>query len=271
VPTAVARLAAPILAAVVGLSVAGPAMAAGLPPFDVQTLDQAQIDLVTLVNQQRVAHGLIALQSDADATAFATRRAQAIASMGVLTHTGPDGQTVFDAIRASGMTWFAAGEILVWNNYPTEPDSTAHAVAAWLASPSHNAIMLSADYNYVGFGAAVSASGDRYYAGIFMKLPDRTAGWAAVGPVSVAALDATKSRVTVRWSGGDTQLQVLTAGLRVFEVQRRMAGGAWLSAGTTTRSSLQLTLARGHLYEFRIRARDNAGNRSAWTSAPVRT
>ncbi len=246
-------------------------MAVGLPPFDVQTLGQARTDLVTIVNQQRVAHGLIALQADADATAFATSRAEATAAMGVLTHTGPDGQTVFDAIRASGMTWFGAGEILVWNNFPTEPDSTAQAVAAWLASPSHSAILLSADYNYVGFGAAVSATGDRYYAGVFMKLPDRTAGWAAVGPISATALDATKSRVTVHWSGGDTQLQVLTAGLRVFEVQRRLAGGAWQSAGTTTRTSLQLKLARGHVYEFRVRARDRAGNRSAWTSASIRT
>lgn len=270
-PTAVRRLASAILATVVVLSITGPAMAAGLPAFDMLTLVQARADLVTLVNDRRVAHGLVALQVDSTATALAASRVQSMASMDTLSHAGLDGSTLFDAIRASGMTWYGAGEVIVWNTYPTEPESTAQAVAAWLASPAHESIMLSSDYNYVGFGAAVSATGNRYYAGVFLKLPDRTAGWARAGSTSVTALDATMARVTVRWSGGDTRLQVLTAGLRDFEVQRRLTGGAWQLVGMTTRTSLSVTVARGKAYEFRIRARDKAGIRSPWSSVSVRT
>lgn len=259
------------MAAVLSLSIAGSAVAAELPAFDGRTLIQAGTDLMALLNGQRVARGLVALQADPEAMAFATGRAEAMASMGMLSHTGPDGRTVFDTIRASGMTWYGAGEILGWNNYPTEPDSTAHAVAAWLASPTHASIVLSADYNYVGFGAAISSTGNRYYAGVFLKLPDRTAGWVSAGPISATALDATRSRVNLHWTGGDTRLQVLTAGLSAYEVQQRSAGGAWQSAGTTTHSSLSVTVARGKVYEFRIRARDRAGNRSAWSSVSVRT
>ena len=270
-PTVAIRLAAPILVAVLGLSTAGPAVADGLPAFDAPTLAQASADLATVVNGQRVAPGLVALQIDPDATALAATRAEVMASADTFAHAGPDGLTTFDAIRASGMTWFDAGEVIAWNTYRSEPDSTAQAAGAWLASPEHRSILLSGDYNYVGFGAAVSATGIRYYAGVFLKLPDRTAGWARPGSMTATVQDATRSRVTFRWTGGDTRLQVLTAGLRDFEVQLRLVGGAWQSAGITTHTSLTITLARGRVYQFRIRARDKVGNRSAWSSVSVRT
>jgi uncharacterized protein YkwD len=271
VPTTTRRLAALTLAALVGLTIVGPASATGLVAFDAPTLAQARADLATFVNAQRVGHGLVPLQLNSSAIAWAVTRADAMASMDQLSHTGTDGRTVFDAIRASGMTWYAAGEVLAFNTYPDEPTSTAQTVADWLASPAHASILLSNDYNYVGFGAAVSATGARYYAGVFLKLPDRTAGWARTGTASTAAIDAALARVVVRWSGADTRLQVLTAGLRDFEVQRRVAGGTWLSVGTTTHTSMAFSLARRATYEFRIRSRDNAGNRSSWSLVTVTT
>src|SRR4029077_7895694 len=112
----------------------------------------------------------------------------------------------------------------------TEADSTAQAVAAWLASPVHRSIILSAGYNYVGFGAAVSpASGNRYYAGVLLKASDETGAWTKTVAPSVQVLDGTKARVTVAWTGADPRLQVLTSGLRDFEAQHRVVGGAWQS------------------------------------------
>lgn len=273
-PAVLRRLVPLGLSVVLGLSLAGlhagPA-AAGSPAFDAPTLLRARADLAAMVNQQRVAHGLIALQPDPEATAMAVSRAETMASMDELDHAGPDGRTTFDVIRASGMTWFGAGEVIAYNTSQSEPESTAQTMAGWLASPTHVSIILSTEYNYAGFGAAVSASGNRYYAGVFLKLPDRTPGWAKAGRVTVAVVSATKSRVTVRWTGGDTRLQALTAGLQDFEIQRRLAGGAWQSAGTTTHTSVSFTLARGHAWQFRICSRDRAGNRGAWSVAAVRT
>jgi uncharacterized protein YkwD len=275
VPTFTRRLVPLVLTFALGTTItgltAGPASAATLPPFDVSTLTVARADLTAGINEQRRAHGLVSLQVDPRATAMAVSRAETMASMDALGHAGPDGRTVFDAIRASGMTWYGAGEVIAFNTYPGEPESTGQAVSDWLASPAHTAIVLSTDYNYVGFAAAVSASGNRFYAGVFMKLPDRTPGWAKAGRVSVSVVDAARSKVTVRWTGGDTRLQVLTAGLRDFEVQRRIAGGTWQSAGITTHTSLSVTMARGRSYEFRVRSRDRAGNRSPWSSVSVRT
>jgi len=270
VPTAAARLASPILAGLLILSVAPLTVAAYPGPFDLATLVRAESDLATLVNAQRAGQGLVALQMDPQAMAIAEKRAEIIATMDALSHTGPDGHTVFDAINEAGITWMGAGEVLVWNNYPTEPESTLEAVSAWLGSPSHRSIILSSDYNYVGFGAAVSTTGNRYYAGVLLKAPDKTGGWTKAGLVSVQALDAAKARVTVRWTGSDTRLQVLTAGLRDFEVQRRVVGGAWQSLGFRTVTSVTETLPRARTYEYRIRARDRAGNRGLWSLLTVR-
>jgi uncharacterized protein YkwD len=258
-----------VIAVLTLAALAGPA-AAALPPFDLTTLAQAEASLVSRVNEQRAASGLVALQVDPDAVAIARQRAETMAATDVMSHQNPDGTDVFDAIAAAGIPWFGAGEVIVWNNWPTEADSTAQAVAAWFGSPSHANILLSTDYNYAGFGAAVSPiSGKRYYAGVILKRTDRTAAWAKAGTTTQKVVDATRTQVTVRWTGGDPRLQVLTAGLRDYEVQRRVVGGSWRALGYRTTTSVTETLPRSRTYEYRIRARDKVGNRGAWSTLTV--
>jgi len=270
VPTATRRLSASLFAGLLLVSLAGPA-AAALPAFDLTTLVQAEANLGSLVNAERTGQGLVDLQLDPDVVAIARQRAETMAATDLLSHKNPDGSNVFDAIAAAGIPWFGAGEVLVWNSYAAEADSTAQAVAAWLGSPPHRSILLSADFNYVGFGAAVSPiSGNRYYAGVLLKRTDRTAAWAKAGTTSQHVLDATRTQVTVRWTGGDPRLQVLTAGLRDYEVQRRVVGGAWRSLGFRAGTSVTETLPRARTYEYRIRARDRAGNRGLWSLLTVK-
>jgi uncharacterized protein YkwD len=269
VPTTLRRLGATVIAMLMLVSFAGPA-AASLPTFDLTTLAQAEANLVSRVNAERSARGLIALHLDPDAVAIARQRAETMAGADVLSHTNPDGTDVFDAIVASGIPWFGAGEVIVWNSWPAEADSTTQAVAAWFGSPPHASILLSSNYNYAGFGAAVSpVSGKRYYAGVILKRTDRTGAWAKVGTTSKSVIDSSKVKVTVRWTGGDPRLQVLTAGLRDYEVQRRVVGGTWRSLGYRTTTSVTETLPRARTYEYRIRARDKAGNRGAWSTLKV--
>jgi len=270
VQTAVRRLGALGFAGLLVFSFAGP-VAAGLPPFDVTTLVQAETSLGSLVNAERKAQGLIALQIDPDVVAIARYRAEAMAATDVLSHQNPDGSDVFDQIVAAGIPWFGAGEVIVWNSWPTAEDSTAQAVSAWFGSAPHRSILLSTDYNYFGFGAAVAPiSGNRYYAGVLVKRTDRTAAWAKPGQTSQSVVDATRARVTVRWTGGDPRLQVLTAGLRDYEVQRRVVGGSWRALGYLTSTSVTETLPRSRSYEYRVRARDRVGNRGAWVLISVK-
>lgn len=269
-PTTVRRLCASAIALLMLMSFAGTA-AASLPSFDLTTLAQAEANLVSRVNAERSARGLIALHLDPDAVAIARQRAETMAAADVFSHQNPDGTDVFDAIAAAGIPWFGAGEVIVWNSWPTEADSTTQAVAAWFGSPPHASILLSTNYNYAGFGAAVSpVSGKRYYAGVILKRTDRTGAWAKVGTASKRIVDARKVKVTVRWTGGDPRLQVLTAGLRDFEVHRRVVGGSWRALGYRTTTSVTETLPRARTYEYRIRARDKVGNRGTWSTITVK-
>lgn len=267
--TSVRRLGALAFAALLAFSVAGPA-AAGLPAFDVPTLVQAEASLGAVVNAERRTQGLIELQVDPDVVAIARQRAEAMAASDVLSHQNPDGSDVFDQIVAAGIPWFGAGEVIVWNSWPAAADSTAQAVSAWFGSAPHRSILLSTDYNYVGFGAAVApVSGNRYYAGVLVKRTDRTAAWAKPRDISTSVVDATRARVTVRWTGGDPRLQVLTAGLLDYQVQRRVVGGTWRDLGYRTSPTVSETLPRSRTYEYRVRARDRAGNRGSWVLITV--
>ncbi|MEO8438500.1 MAG: CAP domain-containing protein [Chloroflexota bacterium] len=233
-------------------------------PVTDAVLTQSALDLVTLSNRQRTALGLVALRIDPDLMAIAKTRAEVMATNDIMSHTEPNGQKVFDRINAAGLTWYAAGEIIVWNTYPTEPLSVAEAIRAWMASPGHREVMISTGYNYVGFGAAVSATGKRYYAGVYIKEPDESGAIARFRYTSKRSISGGRTRVTIRWAGHDARLQVLTSGLRYFEVQRRLVGGSWASWGTTTATSKTVTWSRAYDREVRVRARDKAGNWGTW-------
>ncbi len=258
------------LAATLLVSFTSP-VAAALPALDLSTLVQAEGSLASFVNAERTGQGLVALQVDPDIAAIARQRAEAMAAMDLMSHKNADGSDVFDQIVAAGIPWFGAGEVIVWNSWPGAADSTAQAVTAWFGSAPHRSILLSSDFNYVGFGAAVSpVSGYRYYAGVVVKRTDRTAAWAKAGTTSQKVVDATRAQVTVRWTGGDPRLQVLTAGLRDYEVQRRVVGGTWRALGFKTGSSVTETLPRSRSYEYRVRAHDRVGNRGGWVLIAVK-
>jgi uncharacterized protein YkwD len=256
------------LVLVIGLA---PSVGAADATIDQATMTAAERHALVLTNQRREAHGLIDLRLDSRLTALARQRARYMADTGEFSHVQSNGTSVFDMIEASSITWYAAGEIIAWNTAGPLDYSAEFAVQGWMGSPSHKAIVLSADYNYVGFGVAIASNGTRYWAGVYLRGPDRTGSWTRMGTYSKVNVDATHTRVTIRWTGGDTRLQVLTAGLRYFQAQRRRDGGAWYDYGTTTAGHLTLRWLRGHTYEFRVRSRDRRGNWSGWATRTIVT
>jgi hypothetical protein len=76
---------------------------------------------------------------------------------------------------------------------------------------------------------------------------------------SVASLPQwSPATFTVNWSGSDNPGG---SGIRDYDVQFRANGGAWQNwQNQTTATSASFTGQNGVFYEFRARARDNAGN-----------
>ena len=247
------------------------ALAADTPTEDGAAISAAEQSVLTLTNRRRAAAGLVSLRWDNRLAGLARDRAAYMASTGEFSHTQANGTDVFDMIVSSGIKWYGAGEIIAWNTAAALDYSAAFAVQGWMGSPSHRAIVMSNGYNYVGFGLAVDSSGKRYWAGVYLKGPDRTGAWAKMASVVKTNLNSTYLRISLRWAGHDTRLQVLTSGLRYFQVQRRRNGGAWHDYGTMTSTRMARKWYRHSVYEFRVRARDRAGNWGAWTTTTIKT
>jgi uncharacterized protein YkwD len=264
------RLVPVVLGLLLLASLAPVAAAATLP--DAAAVTAAEASALDKINDQRVSHGLVKLRLDSRIATIARARADYMAQTDVLSHEHEGGKMAWDLMTEAGVTWYGAGEIIAYNTTSSLTSSATTAVKGWLGSPPHKSIMLSTSYNYVGMGLAVSpVTGRRYWAGVFLKGPDRTGAWAKLGSISKHVVSASKMKVTLRWSGADTKLQVLTSGFRYFQTQRRIDGGSWYDYGVTTRTSTTRTWTRGHTVEFRVRSRDKDGNWGAWKTIKVHT
>lgn len=261
----------PLALALVLVAAAGPlaqppsARAADPAPM---SLAEAESRMVALLNQDRASAGLVPYRVDTRIASIARARANDMATRDYFSHTQPDGRKVFDLISAAGITWHAAGEILAWNTWSPYDASAAAANEGWLGSPSHRGVILSTGYNYVGVGAAQAANGRVYWVAVAIKGPDRTGAVAEMRRLARTSGSVVNGRVPIRisWAGRDVRLQVLTAGLRNFQVQRRINGGLWRTVwyATTTTSAVRYH-QRGNRYEYRVRARDQRGNVGPWS------
>jgi uncharacterized protein YkwD len=258
-----------ILPLIIGLAVILPA---AVPTVTSASEDQTSAEAIILkkMNYERTKRGLIALRLDTRIAAIARDRSEYQARTGDADHT-QGSYKVFDFIQQAGIKWYAAGEIIAQNRYyPSIEDSAAAAIRGWLNSDTHRSIMLSKGYNYVGFGYAMNSSNQRrYWTGVYLKGPDRTKPWAEIGSISKQR-DGSYIKVSLHWSGADRRLQVLTSGFRYFQIQRRRAGGDWLTSWpTTTSTGRTVRWYPGPDVEIRVRSRDRAGNWSNWDYATI--
>ena len=248
-----------------------PAASASEVDTSASAISAAEKAVLTLTNKQRTDRGLKPLRWDSRIAELARDRAQYMADTGRFAHTEADGDDVFDMIVRNDITWYGAGEIIAWNTAGPLDYSAAFAVKGWMGSPSHKSIVISTNYNYVGFGLAIDPdSGKRYWAGVYLKGPDRTGAYARIKGVSETRYDSRRDMVTVTWGGADTRLQVLTSGLRYYQMQRRKNGGDWYTYDVTTKTSISRPWYRGATYEFRVRARDKAGNWGSWQTITIK-
>ncbi len=118
--------------------------------------------VVNLVNSERAAQGLMALQKDSRLAALAQQKAEDMAKNQYFSHTSPTYGSAFDMLKAAGYNYKTAGE-----NIAMGQKSAASVMDGWMHSSGHRANILHTSYEKIGVGYAVSADGMPYWVQIF--------------------------------------------------------------------------------------------------------
>ena len=118
--------------------------------------------VVNLVNSERAAQGLTALQKDSRLAALAQQKAEDMAKNQYFSHTSPTYGSAFDMLKAAGYSYKTAGE-----NIAMGQKSAASVMDGWMHSSGHRANILYTSYEKIGVGYAVSADGMPYWVQIF--------------------------------------------------------------------------------------------------------
>ena len=115
--------------------------------------DSEELSFLTLINNYRAANGLPALTMSNSLYNASEGHSYDMATANYFSHTGSDGSSPWDRIRAAGYTY---------NTYLGENIAAGYVDAgsvfeAWRNSPGHNANMLDANYHAIGVGRVYGA------------------------------------------------------------------------------------------------------------------
>lgn len=116
------------------------------------------------INATRAANGCGPVAPNPQLTASAERHAVDMLATGVADHTGSDGSTLVQRVTDAGYTQYAElGEVVFWGTGPLGTPATA--VAWWMNSPGHRAIITDCSLTEAGFSAVsngnkMTATGD---------------------------------------------------------------------------------------------------------------
>ncbi len=112
---------------------------------DVQASTITTKNIIELTNNERAKYGYPALKGNNALNTAAMMKANNMFKEQYWDHFGPNGETPWQFIRASGYTYVYAGENLAKGFKTSEG-----VVQAWMASPTHKANVLGANYNEIG-------------------------------------------------------------------------------------------------------------------------
>ncbi len=237
-----------------------PSVASAVAPAatDVEAAEQRVIELI---NARRAKKGLRALRLDPRVARVARARSQDMIDRHYFSHRDPDGKYARQHLAHARIRFSRVSEIIAWDQGTDLQAAAGKVVQAWMSDSVHRHEVLSTTHNYLGAGVATDGHTIMWTV-ISITGPDRTDPTARITSV---VLDGDVA--TVRWKGHDPRLVVGTAGIRDYDLARRHPGGAWQTVRDDTRN-VSTTSAAHEGTEFRVRARDDAGNVGPW-SDPV--
>lgn len=115
--------------------------------------------VLSQINATRIANGCGPVVANPQLTASAARQADDMLENGVQGHTGSDGSSVVQRLKDAGyVSYTKFGEIIFWSTGPGATPA-ASAVAWWMNSPPHRAIITDCELTDAGFSAV--SSGDK--------------------------------------------------------------------------------------------------------------
>jgi uncharacterized protein YkwD len=126
-----------------------------------------EMQIVSLMNQQRQQNGLPALQVSSQLVMAAQIHSRDMAQLNDMDHTLPGAAqpALQDRLSFVGYNWQCAGE----NIAEGYPDATT-VIQGWMNSPEHRANILNTSFTQIGIGVAYSSSGMPYYTQEFGEL-----------------------------------------------------------------------------------------------------
>jgi uncharacterized protein YkwD len=144
---------------------AAPAAPAAPPAAQINGLEDS---LLRQINAARTQAGLNAVPLDSRLITLARDRSADMANRGYFDHHTPDGKTFLDMLKARGVPFTMAGEIIAENNYPAA-QTADQAYQGFMKSSEHHRIIMMGNWTAAGVGQAVDGKGMYYYTVIFSQ------------------------------------------------------------------------------------------------------
>ena len=131
--------------------------------------------ILSQLNRDRAAIGLVPLRTDSRLIGLAANRAGWMAATGDLSHDSWGG-AVYDAVALVGVSAWSSAEAVASTNATFGPDAAAYLYNLWHGSPEHWGFMMSRTFNYIGVGVGYrAATGESYASLVFAEAPDSSA------------------------------------------------------------------------------------------------
>lgn len=125
-------------------------------------LNANEKEVFDLINKERAANGLKALEIDYEVQRVARIKAQDMVDSGYFAHESPTYGTPFNMLKNFGISYKTAGENIAGNS------SNSGAVTAWMNSSGHRANILNSSFNYTGIGVVNSSKYGKIYVQMFI-------------------------------------------------------------------------------------------------------
>ena len=138
-------------------------------PVRAGTAETMESALLGWINSARAARGLSKLRVSAALTDLAGDRVAVLAAKNQLSHTLPGCLTC--QLNDRSIAWNLEGEVLASNTWAWGLESAQVAFDGWKGSPSHWAILMSANMDTIGIGVANSSTGTTYAGAVLVDAP----------------------------------------------------------------------------------------------------